>query len=182
VNTSERKVPLSAIAVTFARISSTALGGGQMGAIRREVVRAHAWVDDDEYLEILALGQLLPGSNPTSVAVLVGSRLRGAAGAAVALFAMVLPGFAILMALGAFALDAHVPWMNGALRACAATAVGLMLASTIEMTFKRPDAVDLAITVAVGLTVVLLHASLALTLVVFVPVAVLLTRPAVKSA
>jgi hypothetical protein len=72
--------------------------------------------------------------------------------------------------------------MNGALRACAATAVGLMLASTIEMTFKRPDAVDLAITVAVGLTVVLLHASLALTLVVFVPVAVLLTRPAVKSA
>jgi chromate transporter len=182
VNTIEPRVPLSAIAVTFARISSTALGGGQMGAIRREVVKAHAWVDDDAYLEILALGQLLPGSNPTTVAVLVGSRLRGAAGAAVALFAMVLPGFAILMALGAFALDAHAPWMTGALRACAAGAVGLMLANTIEMTFKRPGVVDIAIMLAVGLAVVVLHASLVLTLAVFVPLALVLTRPAVNPA
>jgi chromate transporter len=178
VNTNTDKVSLGAIAVTFARISSTALGGGQMGAIRREVVRAHKWVDDDTYLEILALGQLLPGSNPTSVAVMVGARLRGALGASVALAAMVLPGFAILMVLGAFALTSHAPWMTGALRACAATAVGLMLANTIEMSIKRINVVDVVLTVAVAAAVLVLHASLALTLAVFVPLALLLTRPA----
>jgi hypothetical protein len=72
--------------------------------------------------------------------------------------------------------------MTGALRACAATAVGLMLASTIEMTVKRINAVDIAITVAVGLTVALLHVSLALTLLVFVPLALVLTRPVEKPA
>lgn len=171
------RTSLLSIAIAFGRVSATAFGGGGMAAIRREVVRRTGWVDDDTYLEILSLAQLLPGSNPTNVAVLVGTRLRGAAGAIVALTACVLPGFAILMALGALALDSHAGWVGGALRGCAAMAVGLTFANAIEMTAKRFDLVDLAIVAAVVVAVLVLHASLALTLVIFLPVALILTRP-----
>ena len=165
------------IATVFGRISATAFGGGQMGAIRREVVRRHTWLTDDEYLELLALAQLLPGANPVNVAVLVGARLRGTVGGCTALFASVLPGFAILMIIGVFALDSHQSWVAGALRGCAAVAVGLTLANTIEMTAKRLNVVDVAIILAVAASVLFLHLSLGLTLLVFIPVALLLTRP-----
>jgi chromate transporter len=164
------------IARVFARISATAFGGGQMGAIRREIVRSNRWLDEDEYLELLSIAQLLPGANPTNVAVLVGARLRGWAGAAAALLAAVLPGFTILMVLAAIALDSRLPAVGGALTGCAAVAVGLTLANAIEMTLPRRRSVaDLAIVVAVALAVLVVHLSLAMTLLIFIPVALALT-------
>jgi chromate transporter len=175
------RVSLLSIAVAFGRVSASAFGGGQMPAIRREVVRRSKWMNDDQYLEVLAIGQLMPGSNPTSVAVLVGSHVRGVAGATVALVSIVLPGFIILLVIGAFALDSHASWVQGALRACAAFAVGLTFANAIELTIKRLKIVDIAIMAGVAAAVLLLHFSLALTLVIFTPLALVLTRPKKKS-
>ena len=168
---------LLGIARVFARISATSYGGGQMAAIRREVVRANRWLDEEAFLELLSIAQLLPGANPTNVAVLVGARLRGWPGAAAALVAAVVPGFAILLALAALVLDAHLPGMRGALRACAAVAVGLTLANALEMTWpRRRSVVDLAIVAAVACAVIFLHASLAVTLLIFVPLSLLVPR------
>lgn len=147
-----------------------------MPAIRREVVRAKSWLSDDEYLELLALAQLLPGSNPTNIAVLIGGRLAGAAGAAAALAASVIPGFVILMLVGIGALATHQPWVGGALRGCAAMAVGLTLANTIELSAKRQSLAEAAIVIAVAAAVIFAHLSLLLTLVAFVPIALVLTR------
>jgi chromate transporter len=169
---------LLAIAAVFGRISATSFGGGQMAAIRREVVRRHAWLSESDFLELLSIAQILPGANPTNVAVMVGSRLRGAPGAVAALLAAVVPGFAILMVLAAIALDTHSPALTGALRACAAVAVGLTCANAIEMTLpRRQNLVDLALIAAVAAFVLVLHASLLLVLIVFIPVALFATRP-----
>ncbi len=151
--------------------------------IRREVVRNKQWITDDEYLDLLSVGNLLPGSNPINIAVLIGSHIAGAAGAAVAFFASVFPGFAILMVLGAFALDSHQPWVQGALSGCAAVAVGLTLANAYEMTFKRINVIEIALVAAVAASVLVLHVSLLLTLVIFVPIALVVTsRPAKKAS
>ena len=56
-------------------------------------------------------------------------------------------------------------------------AVGLTFANAIEMTAQRINLVDIAIVAAVALAVLVLHASLALTLAIFLPVALVLTRP-----
>ena len=144
--------------------------------IRREVVRTKHWLTEDEYLELVSLGNLLPGSNPINVAVLVGLHLRGAAGAAAAFAASILPGFVILMVIGAFALDSHLPWIQGALTGCAAVAVGLTFANAIEMTRKRINLVEVALIVAVAASVLVLHLSLALTLLIFIPIALVATR------
>jgi chromate transporter len=151
-----------------------------MPAIRREVVRNAKWLDDDQYLEMLSVAQLLPGSNPTSIAVLVGAQLRGIPGAAVALLAAVLPGFAILMAIGVLALDSHSSWTTGALRACAAVAVGLTLANAVELTMKRIKVADVLIMAGVAASVLLLHVSLFLTLLIFTPISLLCTKPKPK--
>jgi len=171
-----RPPSLIEIATVFGRISSTSFGGGQMAAIRREVVRRNGWLDETEFLELFSIAQILPGANPTNIAVLVGSRLRGVAGAAAALLAAVLPGFLILLLIAAVVLEAHLPALRGALRACAAVAVGLTLANAIEMTLpRRRDLVQLAISAGVASFVIVLHASLWLTLLVFLPVAFVAT-------
>ena len=167
---------LRALAIAFGRVSTTAFGGGQNAAIRREVVRRYRWLDDEAYLEVLSLAQLIPGSNPTNTSVLVGQRVHGLSGAIVAMLATTLPAFGILMLLGAFALNTHQPWMTGALRGCAAMAVGLTFATAIEMTATRVNLIDLAIIAAVALSVLVLHFSLALTLAIFIPVALVLTH------
>lgn len=171
-------VSLLAIARTFGLISATAFGGGQMSAMRRAIVRQEGWIDEDEFLEVLSIAQLLPGANPTNVAVLVGGRVAGLLGAMTGLVAVVLPGFAILMVLAALVLGARNPMLGGALRACAAVAVGLTFANAVEMTLtRRKKLIELAIVVAVALFVVFLHASLWLTLLIFVPISLVLTRP-----
>lgn len=135
-------------------------------------MRGKKWLDEAEFLELFSLAQLLPGANPTNVAVLIGSRLRGAPGAAVALLAAVVPGFAILMMLAAIALDVHLPAIGGALRGCAGVAVGLMFANAIEMTWpRRRNVVELTIVAAVAVFVLVFHATLWLTLAIFIPVA-----------
>jgi chromate transporter len=146
-----------------------------MSMIRREVVKRLGWLTEDEYLDLLALGNLLPGSNPINIAVLIGSHLAGWPGATVAFFASVIPGFAVLMVIGAFALDSHLPWVQGALAGCAAVAVGLTFANVVEMTIKRIDLIQIVLIAAVAAAVIVVHLSLLWTLVIFIPVALIAT-------
>jgi chromate transporter len=162
------------LAIVFGRVSSTAFGGGQMGAIRREVVRNKRWLTEAEYLELLSIAQVTPGPNPVSAAVLIGSRLAGAPGAATAMIACCVPGFVILMLLALLALDPRMTLVRAALRGAAAAALGLTFASTWEMTLPfRSRVLELAFVVVAALAVTAFHLSLAVTLAVFVPLAVL---------
>ena len=54
-------VSLPAIAVTFARIASSAFGGGILALARRELVIERRWVSDDRFLELLSLAQVCRG-------------------------------------------------------------------------------------------------------------------------
>lgn len=165
---------LLSLAIVFARISSTAFGGGQMGAIRREVVKTNRWLSDAEYLELLSIAQITPGPNPVSAAVLVGGRLAGPVGATVALVACTLPGFLILLALAMLALDPRMTLVRSALRGAAAAALGLTLASTWEMTVPyRGKAIELLFVLLGALAVTAFHLSLAVTLAILVPAAIL---------
>lgn len=59
--------------------------------VRREVIRDRGWLNEDEFLDMVALGNLLPGSNPINLAVLIGMHARGWVG----------PGGPLLGAVGA---------------------------------------------------------------------------------
>src|SRR5450755_4731588 len=80
------------IFLEFLLIGGTSFGGGVVAYLRNGLVDKRNWVDDKEFVEMLAISQSLPGLNATNMAILVGDKLRGAMGAIVGVLGMCLPG------------------------------------------------------------------------------------------
>lgn len=70
--------------------------------IRREVIDRRRWVSDDRFLELLTLAQSAPGPVSLNVAVFVGYRLRGVAGALTAVSGVVVPSFVVILLIAMF--------------------------------------------------------------------------------
>src|SRR5438477_11646130 len=73
---------LTAIFLTFLRLGGTRFGGRPAGWLHRDIVLQRRWIDGAAFLPMLTIGRALPGTNGTTLTVLVGQHLRGAAGAA----------------------------------------------------------------------------------------------------
>ncbi len=173
------KVSLVTIFLEFLFIGATSFGGGVVAYLRDGLVDKRHWVDDQEFVEYLAISQTLPGLNATNMAVLIGDRLRGALGALAAIIAICLPG-AILMFVAGILYQVHgdKPMVTAMLRGVAAAAVGLILATTIQLGKKSLAHIyDL---VFVGLTVFgvdRLHQSVPRVLIAVGILAILWYRP-----
>lgn len=76
-------------------------GGGpaSIPLIEYEVVERYGWLTADEFAEVLALGNALPGPIATKMAGYVGYIEGGVLGAAVGLFATVAPSLVLMIAL-----------------------------------------------------------------------------------
>jgi chromate transporter len=111
-------------------------GGGMatLALIRRGFVEDRAWITEEEFTRFWAICQLAPGINLISFAILIGRRLGGAAGIAVALSGMLLPSAAITVAMTAvYASIRESAEVKAALGAVIPTTVGLGLATAIKM-------------------------------------------------
>ena len=118
----------------FLLIGATSFGGGAVAYLRSSLVGKHRWVDDPAFVELLSISQSIPGLNSINVAILVGDRLRGAAGAAAALAGVCLPGALIMFAVGvAYGLHGQRPLVAVMLHGVAAAAVGLVAAVTLQL-------------------------------------------------
>ena len=78
--------------ITFFKIGTFTIGGGyaMIPLIQREVVDRHHWMSDTDMLDAIALSQTMPGILAANIAAIVGQRLRGLRGAAVAVAANIL--------------------------------------------------------------------------------------------
>jgi len=173
------RVSLAKIFAVFATIGATSFGGGIVAYLRRALVDKEKWLDEDSFMAALEISQTLPGLNSTNMSVIVGRKLRGAAGAAVAVIGMVLPGAIAVTALGfAYVALRHDPKVAVILTGVAAAAVGLLLQVTLKIGWKqliRPA--DLAFVIVVFFLVGILHISLVVTLVTVAPLAIWMNRP-----
>jgi chromate transporter len=170
-------VSLFKLFMLFAVISTTAFGGAAIPMMRRDLVNKHHWLTDREFLDIYAIAQVSPGAIPVSIAVLVGRRLAGAAGFWLCLIAETVPGFLVLMVIAVLSMNPHMSILRSALKGCAAAAVGMMLGNALELTWPyRGKIVDIALMLAVGAAVLVLHFSLALMFLIFIPVSILAQR------
>ncbi|WP_424360076.1 chromate transporter [Methylocystis parvus] len=173
-------VSVARIFLAFLTIGATSLGGGVVGYLRSSLVGSLRWIDDETFVELLSICQSLPGLNASNMAILVGDRLRGGAGAAAALVGICLPGGLIMVAAAAAYGSAHkdFPLVNAVLHGVSAAAVGMVLYVTVELARKTitkpPDAFFAAATLAF---VTLLHESVLLALFTVAPVAALWFRP-----
>src|SRR5262245_52321576 len=163
----------------FLLIGATSFGGGAVAYLRSSLVARHRWVDDPTFVEMLSISQSIPGLNSTNVAILVGDRLRGALGAAAAVFGICLPGALIMFAVGmAYGQHGGRPFVAAMLHGVAAAAVGLVSAVTLQLGRKSLE--RLGDLVFVGLAVAgvpLLHLSVPLVLLGVGALAIFWHRP-----
>jgi chromate transporter len=126
-------VTLAALFGEFLKVSLCAFGGGLVWA-RRGVVERRRWLSDAEFADILSLCQFLPGPNVVGIAVCVGAKLRGGAGAFAAMCGFIVIPWGVGFALGVLYLEyAHLTVLRNILGGVAATAAGLLIATGIRL-------------------------------------------------
>lgn len=89
---------------TFFKIGAFTFGGGwpMITIIQREVVEKYRWITNEEFLDLLAVAQSLPGVMAVNISVSVGDRLRGMRGSIVASLGTILPSFLIILTIAIF--------------------------------------------------------------------------------
>src|SRR5918999_5474411 len=74
--------------------------GGALFWSRRMLIERKRWLTEQEFVELLALAQLLPGANGANLAVVVGYRFAGNAGAMAAVAGFMGPPLIVIGVLG----------------------------------------------------------------------------------
>lgn len=89
---------------TFLKIGAFTFGGGwaMISLIEREVVDKNKWIDREEFLDLLAISQSMPGILAVNISVSIGDKLRGFRGSLTAALGTILPSFLIILAIAIF--------------------------------------------------------------------------------
>lgn len=88
----------------FARIGAFTFGGGwaMISIIEREIVTNRGWLNREEFLDLLAVAQALPGILAVNIAASLGDRLGGRRGAVAAALGAIMPSFCIILGIAIF--------------------------------------------------------------------------------
>ena len=137
-STAPRQVGARELFLAFTTITLSSFGGALFWS-RRAIVERYGWLSEHEFVEILALAQLLPGANGVNLAVLIGYRFDGVRGAFAALAGFLAAPFAVIMTLGLLHRRfGELPIVHAALTGMSAVAVGLLLAMAARMVVVLP--------------------------------------------
>lgn len=137
VSASETGPKGSAAEVFFAflKLGLTSFGGpiAHLGYFRDEFVTRRGWFDDNDYGDLVALCQFLPGPASSQVGFAIGLHRAGAFGAAAAWTGFTLPSaiLLVLFALGAAAVDG--PIADGVLHGLKLVAVAVVAQAVLGM-------------------------------------------------
>lgn len=90
--------------LSFFKIGAFTFGGGwaMISIIEKEIVDKKHWIERDEFLDLLAVAQSLPGILAVNISVAVGDKLRGMKGATMAALGTILPSFMIILCIAIF--------------------------------------------------------------------------------
>jgi chromate transporter len=167
---------LSELFRAFVAVSLSGFGGALPWA-RRMIVDKKKWMTAEEFNEVFALSQFLPGPNVVNFSVVFGQRFGGAAGAVVAFAGLLGPPLVIVTVLAIlYARFGDLAVLTRILAGIAAAAAGLLIAVVAKMAaplFKRLHwAPVIAILAFVG--VALMQWPLPLVFIVLAPISVAL--------
>ena len=118
---------------TFNRLALQGFGG-VLAVAQRELVERKRWLARDQFVEMLAISQVLPGPNIVNLSLMLGDRFFGLRGALAALAGMLLvPLFIVIGLTVAYGEFSRIAVVSGALRGMGAVAVGLIVSTAIKL-------------------------------------------------
>ena len=118
----------------FITLGLTSFGGGRSAYYYEAFVARRRWVKTPEFLQDLTLSQIIPGPNVTNLAVAMGYRLAGLAGAASAFVAVIVPGAVALLVLTTLYFHGSItPGAQSAIRGGGAAVAGVVVVTTLKL-------------------------------------------------
>ena len=102
--------------------------------IQREVVDRKGWIDEEEFLNMIALAQAAPGLIPVNSAIFIGWRIGGWKGVCGAVLGAVLPSFLIILAIAmVFQEWKELPAVEAAFKGIRPAVIALIAAPLFKM-------------------------------------------------
>lgn len=153
---------LLTIFLSFAKIGAVAYGGGpsMVPILKAEVIERRKWIEIDDFMDILAIGNALPGPIITKMAAAIGYHKRGLLGAVAALTGIILPSAVTLLILMRFVyIVKDNPLITSALRGLRPVVVAMLAYAALDMT---PNAIKGIQTIVICV--------IALSLMIFSPI------------
>jgi len=125
----------------FLKVGSVLFGGGYLliAFLQGELVDQYHWLTQQQLLDAIAIGQFTPGPI-LSTATFIGYIISGLPGAIVATVGIFLPSFLFVVLLNpVIPWLRKSPWTRGFLDAVNASAVALMIVTTLQIAVKTLD-------------------------------------------
>lgn len=89
---------------TFSRIGLFTIGGGyaMIPLIEAEVVNKKKWITKEEFIDIMAIAQSVPGVFAINMSIFIGYKLRRLKGATAMALGTIMPSFIIILSIALF--------------------------------------------------------------------------------
>jgi len=89
---------------SFNKIGAFTLGGGyaMLPIMEKEIVDKHAWLSREEFMDIMAVSQSMPGLFAMNMASHIGYKLRGVWGGIVGTMGVALPSIVVILLIAMF--------------------------------------------------------------------------------
>ena len=121
---------------TFFKIGAFTLGGGyaMLSMVEKAVVDKKQWIPADEFWDMIAIVQSLPGVFAVNTALYVGHRIGGKKGAAAAMLGAIIPSILIILLLATvFREYRDLPVVERIFKGIRPCVVALILAPSLRM-------------------------------------------------
>lgn len=122
--------------ITFFKIGAFTLGGGyaMLSMVEQAVVDKKKWIPSDEFWDMIAIVQSLPGVFAVNTALYVGHRIAGKKGAAAAMLGAIIPSIIIILLLATiFREYRDLPVVERIFKGIRPCVIALILAPSIKM-------------------------------------------------
>lgn len=121
---------------TFFKIGAFTLGGGyaMLSMVEKAVVDQKKWIPADEFWDMIAIVQSLPGVFAANTALYVGHKIAGKKGAAAAMLGAIIPSIVIILLLATiFSEYRNNPVVERIFKGLRPCVVALILAPSLRM-------------------------------------------------
>lgn len=120
----------------FFKIGAFTFGGGyaMIPLIQEEIVNKNEWIEEEEFLDIIALAQSIPGALAINTAAYIGYKKFGLRGAVIACLGAVLPSFFIILFIAKFLIGSiNKDLMEKIFKGIRPAVVSLILVAVIKL-------------------------------------------------
>jgi chromate transporter len=139
-NMKEKRVGLFELFLIFFQIGAFTLGGGyaMLSMVEMKIVTKKGYLGKEEFWDLIAVAQTLPGVFAINTALYVGHKLRGKSGAFFSMLGAALPSFIAILLIAMFFMEVrgneYVERLFRGIRPCV---VALILSPAVNLIFKE---------------------------------------------